>query len=648
MCGFAGFLGGSNKGGKKDVKSILRCMTDEIYRRGPDDSGIWYDSENDVGLGHRRLSIIDLSEMGHQPMMSSSGRYMLVFNGEIYNHAEIREELKNNEDNYEWRGSSDTEILLASFDRWGIRRAIDQSVGMFAFAVWDAKERSLVLGRDRMGEKPLYYGWQGDSFLFGSELKAIKKHPDFRSNINHDAVTLLLRQNNIAAPYSIYKDIYKLEPGCLLTIYASSKKTKIVRYWSLIDTAIKGVSQPFAGSEVDAVEELEALTLSVLKKQMIADVPLGAFLSGGIDSSTIVALMQAQSSSPVKTFSIGFHENKYDEAQYAKSVASYLGTDHTEVYVTPEDAMGVIPELPAVYCEPFSDASQIPTFIVSRLAREHVTVSLSGDGGDELFCGYKRYSRSKLLWWKLNKLPFFLRDFMASGINALSVEAWDKVIKILPHNMRIGYLGDRLYKASELLKFRDFNQFYRDFLLSNYRDPESLMLHGREPVTSLVGNEPDITNLDNIQKMMALDQIHYLPNDILVKVDRAAMWASLETRIPLLDHRIVEFAWSLPQSIKCRDNQTKWPLKQLLFKHVPRRLVDRPKAGFSVPLHDWLRGPLREWSEELLSENRMYHEGVFDPASVRVLWSEHQSGKRNWTHVLWSILMFQAWLEESY
>ncbi len=647
MCGFVGFLGGSNRRGNKDIKSILNLMTNEIYRRGPDDAGVWYDPEFDVGLGHRRLSIIDLSAMGHQPMRSSSGRYILVFNGEIYNHAEIRQELKKNEDRFEWRGSSDTETLLASFDRWGIKGSIERTIGMFAFAVWDAKDSSLVLGRDRMGEKPLYYGWQGNSFLFGSELKAIRKHPNFRLDINHDALTLFLRQSNIPTPYSIYKDIYKLEPGCLLTVSASSKETKIVRYWSLIEKAIKGANQPFNGSDIEAVEELESLSLSVLKKQMIADVPLGAFLSGGIDSSTIVALMQAQSSSPVKTFSIGFQENKYDEAQYAKSVASHLGTEHTELYVTPEDAMKLIPELPSAYCEPFSDVSQIPTLIVSALAKEHVTVSLSGDGGDELFCGYKRYSHSEALWKKLNKLPLFLRNVMASGITALSVDAWEQIARMLPHNMRVNYMGDRLHKASKFLAFKNFNHFYRDFLMSNYRDPELLMLNGKEPVTSLVGNEPDLSCLDHMQTMMALDQIAYLPDDILVKVDRAAMWSSLETRIPFLDHRIVEFSWTLPQTIKCKDNQTKWPLRQLLFKHVPKKLVDRPKAGFSVPLHEWLRGPLREWSEELLSEKRINDEGVFNPASVRMLWSEHQSGKRNWAHVLWSILMFQAWLEKS-
>lgn len=645
MCGFVGYLGGSNHLARVDGETVLKCMGSKIISRGPDGAGYWCDPVKKIGLGHRRLSIIDLSPAGQQPMHSTSGRYVIAFNGEIYNHSNLRKELETDREDIAWQGHSDTETLLACFERWGIQATVERSTGMFAFAVWDNQENNLIIGRDRIGEKPLYYGWQGETFLFGSELKALKPHPAFKAEINRDAITLLLRHGYIPAPYSIYQGISKLEAGCLLTISLTSPVPNIKSYWSVSDIAESGVQKPFEGTPSEAVDELERLAKSSISQQMMADVPLGAFLSGGIDSSTVVALMQTQSTSPIKTFSIGFNEEGYNEAEHAKAVAKHLGTEHTELYVTPEDAMAVIPNLPELYCEPFSDASQIPTFLVSQLARQNVTVSLSGDGGDELFCGYGRYLRSARLWGRLNKTPSILRSIAAKGISTISPHSWDQVAKLLPSSMRFENFGDRLHKGAEVLKSKDFDDFYRNFLHSHYHSPETLVLGGREPPTCFRGNQPDLDGLDKMQRMMALDQMSYLPNDILTKVDRAAMGVSLETRVPFLDHRIIEFSWSLPQSIKLRNGVSKWPLRQILYRHVPRELVDRPKMGFGVPLHNWLRGPLRDWVESLLDEGRLNQEGIFEPKLVRNIWYEHVSGKRNWTYLLWDILMFQAWLE---
>jgi len=515
--------------------------------------------------------------------------------------------------------------------------------------LWDRQSRTLTLARDRIGEKPLYYGWQGGGnervFLFGSELKALKAHPAFAADIDRVALCLLLRHNYIPAPYSIYQGIAKLEPGCLLSVSLAQPEPRIWKYWDAVEVARAGVAKPFEGTAAEAVDALEVLAKDAVRQQMMADVPLGAFLSGGIDSSTVVALMQVQSSRPVKTFTIGFNEEGYNEAVHAKAVARHLGTEHTELYVTPEQAMEVIPRLPGLYCEPFADSSQIPTFLVSQLAKQHVTVSLSGDAGDELFCGYNRYQITENLWRKLALVPAPLRALVAKGIASFSPAAWDSLAGIIPGVGRYAALGDKLHKGAGVLSSRTADELYLD-IVSHQRNPADWVIGGQEPPTRLSGLRPELGELSAVERMMALDTISYLPDDILVKVDRAAMGVSLEGRVPFLDHRLVEFAWSLPLEYKLRDGQTKWPLRQVLYRHVPRELIDRPKMGFGVPLHDWLRGPLRDWAENLLGEARLAREGYFHPAPIRKMWAEHLSGRRNWMSQLWNVLMFQAWLEK--
>lgn len=649
MCGLVGFLGGvAGEGGDE---ALLRCMSDTLILRGPDDDGTWCDSETRIGLGHRRLAIVDLSPAGHQPMLAACGRYVMVFNGEIYNHLGIRTELEELGQAPTWRGYSDTETLLAGIETWGLEVTLKKSIGMFAIALWDRETLMLTLARDRFGEKPLYYGWQDSGservFLFGSELKALKAHPAFAADIDRGALCLLLRHNYIPAPYSIYQGIAKLEPGCLFSISLAQPEPKIWRYWDTVEVARTGVAQPFAGTADQAVDALEVLAKDAVRQQMIADVQLGAFLSGGIDSSTVVALMQAQSSRPVKTFTIGFNEEGYNEAVHAKAVARHLGTDHTELYVSPQQAMEVIPRLPGLYCEPFADSSQIPTFLVSQLAKQHVTVSLSGDAGDELFCGYNRYQITKKLSHKLALVPAPLRALVAKGITVLSPTAWDSLADIILGAGRYAALGDKLHKGAGVLASATVDELYLG-MVSHLRNPAEWVIGGQEPPTHLMGLRPKLVGLSAVERMMALDTISYLPDDILVKVDRAGMGVSLESRVPLLDHRVVEFAWSLPLTYKLREEQTKWPLRQVLYRHVPREMIDRPKMGFSVPLHDWLRGPLREWAEELLDEARLAREGYFHPAPIRQIWAEHLSGRRNWMAQLWNVLMFQAWLEANH
>ena len=646
MCGLVGFLGGSVQFDTERGVAMLRKMADKIVNRGPDDDGYWCDAKHRIGLGHRRLAVIDLSQAGHQPMLSASGRYVIAFNGEIYNHADMRADLSSTGYAPDWRGHSDTETFLAGFEHWGIEGTLQRSTGMFAFALWDRKDNVLTLGRDRLGEKPLYYGWQDDTLLFGSELSALRAHSAFSAGVDRDALCLFLRHGYIPAPYSIYEGIRKLQPGCYLSFLEGDDGPVVRSYWSAVESAVSGAANPFTGSREQAVDELERLARNSVRQQMHADVPLGAFLSGGIDSSTIVALAQAQSSRSVKTFSVGFHEAGYNEAEHAKSVAKHLGTEHTELYVTPEEAMAVIPDLPKFYCEPFADSSQIPTVLVSRMARKDVTVALSGDGGDELFCGYSRYPQSARAWRRLSGVPRVVRKMVAGGTHSISPARWDLIGRLLPKSRQIPHLGDRMHKFAQAMTSSNIDDFYLNFMLSHHRNPDLIVRDGREPPTMNSGNVPHLPGLDEYQRMMAIDIVSYLPDDILAKVDRAAMSVSLESRVPFLDHQIVEFALSLPQAVKLHDGDLKWILRQLLYRYVPPELIDRPKKGFSVPIEHWLRGPLRDWAETLLDEKRLQDEGYFDPTAVRKMWSEYLFQSRRWHGGLWNILMFQSWLEE--
>ena len=651
MCGLVGYLGHGHWCRDEVAPEILVRMANTIVTRGPDDCGVWFGEEG-VGLAHRRLSILDLSSAGHQPMASPENRYVIAFNGEVYNHLELRNELERSGYSRAWRGHSDTETLLSGFDIWGIKATLERCIGMFAFAVWDKRERSITLGRDRLGEKPLYYGWQGSGenscFIFGSELKALKAHPSFDAQVDRSSLALLMRYGYIPAPHSIYQGIYKLPPGCLLTVSLQQCEPLITRYWSFVDVAVSGNDSPLTGSPEELINELDTLLRSAVRQQMVADVPLGAFLSGGIDSSTVVALMQAQSKQPVKTFTIGFNEEGYNEAVHAKAVAQHLGTDHTELYVSPQQALDVIPKLPSLYCEPFADSSQIPTFLVSQLAKQRVTVSLSGDAGDELFSGYNRYVLAQNLWAKISKMPRSVRALAASAIRTLPPSAWNRLLNpaqsIVPQSWRQINLGDKLHKGAGVLAAQAIDEMYLG--LVSHWNPEELVIGGREPPTCLNGNLLLLPGLDGVQRMMAMDAMTYLPDDILVKVDRAAMGVSLEGRVPFLDHRVVEFAWRVPQSMKLRGGVGKWILRQVLYRYVPKELVERPKMGFGVPIDSWLRGPLRDWAESLLDESRLRQEGFFKPEPVRRKWAEHLSGQRNWQYHLWDVLMFQAWLEE--
>ncbi len=644
MCGFAGFLGSS--GPASANAAIVERMADAIRHRGPDDSGTFTDEASGLALGHRRLSIIDLSPAGHQPMVSQSGRFVIAFNGEIYNFADVRTELESVALAPQWRGHSDTEVLLAAIEAWGTAAALTRCAGMFAFAVFDRQTRTLTLARDRLGEKPLYYGHQGGVFLFGSDLAALKQHPSWQGEIDRDALTLLLRYNSIPAPHSIYRGIAKLEPGCILEMKAGGEPS-VTRYWDATREIANAAANPFAGSASDAAVETERLLRQSLSGQMISDVPLGAFLSGGIDSSTVVALMQAMSTRPVKTFSIGFREQGYDEAPFAKAVAQHLGTDHTELYVTESDALATVPRLASVYSEPFADSSQIPTLLVSELARRHVTVALSGDGGDELFCGYTRYTLGQKTWNRLRHIPAPLRRTIARAVTAAGPEALNRLLRpatnLLPQRYRIERPGDRLVKGASVAALNSLDDVYR-VLISHWQTPGDIVIGGREPELRCAGGLPP--DLDPVRRMMHDDLVRYLPDDILAKVDRAAMSVSLETRVPLLDHRLVEFSASLPMRILCHEGKSKWPLREILFHHVPRHLIDRPKMGFGIPLDAWLRGPLRNWAEDLLDETRLKSDGFFRPAPIRKAWIDHLSGARNMHYPLWVILMFQSWLTQ--
>lgn len=645
MCGIAGCL--ERRRGTMPLGEIARSMADAISHRGPDDSGVWCDLAEGIAFGHRRLSIVDLSSAGHQPMPSADGRRVIAFNGEIYNHRALRAELDQAGLAPVWRGNSDTEVLLAAVSAWGLDNTLAKLLGMFAFALWDCAEKTLTLVRDRVGEKPLYYGWVGDSFVFASELAALKKHPRWAGEINRNALGLLQRHNYIPAPHSIYKHISKLMPGSYLLIGAGAKDVESRTYWSASEAAQRGADCPFKGSAGEAADVLEKLLTESLSGQMLSDVPLGAFLSGGVDSSVVVALMQTQSSRPVKTFSIGFDVPEYDEASYARAVARHLGTDHTELYCTTADALSTVPRLAGVYSEPFADSSQIPTLLVSQLARQHVTVSLSGDGGDELFGGYTRYDLAARGWPKLTKVPLALRRGAAKIIRNFSPAAWDRLaggpLSLVSAQHKIHRFGDKLHKVSGALEASSFDDFYRE-LISHWPDPSGLVL-GTSEQRSIFADKSTQLSATSLQRMMLLDCVSYLPDDILVKVDRAAMSVGLETRVPMLDRRLIEFAMSLPAELLVREKKSKWPLRQVLYRHVPPALIERPKMGFAIPLGNWLRSPLRDWAENLLNERRLTNEGFFSPKLVREAWAAHLSGRQDLHYRLWNVLMFQSWNE---
>jgi len=656
MCGLTGFLNTSLNINSSEAGELILKMSDTLAHRGPDDHGVWMDFSAGIALGHRRLSIIDLSSEGHQPMHSACGRYVMVYNGEIYNFLEIKRELQDSGVTTGWHGHSDTEVMLAAISHWGLEQAITRFVGMFAFALWDRKERILKLTRDRLGEKPLYYGWMKKTFLFGSELKALRSHPDWEGEIDRTVLALLMRYNYIPAPYSIYRNIFKILPGTIITIdkkNSSAPMTLPVHpnyYWSSKIVAEQGEKEPLEENEEECIKLLESHLKNAVRGQMKADVPLGAFLSGGVDSSTIVALMQTQSTRRIKTFTIGFEEKAYNEAHDAKAVAKHLGTDHTELYVTPKEAMSVIPQLPSLYDEPFSDSSQIPTYLISKLTRQQVTVSLSGDGGDELFGGYNRYFWGEKIWEKINYCPSFLRQVLNLGIKALSPMAWDSIFQVLdpvfPEKMKQRNPGDKLHKIAGILTSKHPEEMYLR-LVSHWDAPESIVPESKEVPTMPTDPKTWARIKDFTRAIMYLDLACYLPDDILVKVDRASMGVSLETRVPFLDHRVVEFACKVPLHMKIRNNQGKWLLRQVLYKYVPKELIERPKMGFGVPLDSWLRGPLRDWAEDLLSSNKLKNEGFFNPEPIGKIWQAHLSGKGNYQHHLWDVLMFQAWLRKN-
>lgn len=644
MCGIAGLLDLSRRTSAEEMRSVATEMADALSHRGPDDAGVWVDEDSGIAFGHRRLAVIDLTAQGHQPMHSACGRFVLAYNGEIYNFRHLRADLE--AAGHRFRGSSDTEVLLGAISEWGLESALTKCNGMFAFALWDRRDRRLHLVRDRVGEKPLYYGLSGDLLLFGSELKALRAHPSFDGEIDRDALALYLRHNCVPAPWSIFRATRKLPPASVLTIDISERRLtrEPVRYWSALEVAERGANDPLELSEEEATDALEELLKEAVGLRMESDVPLGAFLSGGIDSSTVVSLMQSQASRPVSTFTIGSTASDYDESSDARAVAQHLGTNHTELLVTPDEAISVIPRLPTLYDEPFGDSSQIPTFLVAELARRHVTVVLSGDGGDELFGGYNRYPWVPAVWRRIGRLPGGARKALARALLAVPPRSWDRLAQALPPSVRPRIPATKIEKLAEIMP-TDGPQASYLRLASHWHDPSHLVRSSQEPVTLLSDIEAWPALPDISRQMMSLDTVTYLPDDILVKVDRASMGVSLEARVPLLDHRIVEFAARLPPAMTIRGRQGKWLLRQVLYRHVPQQIIDRPKTGFGFPLGEWLRGPLRPWAEELLDARRLHAEGFFDAGPIRHAWAEHVSGSRDREHRLWDVLMFEAWLE---
>lgn len=640
MCGLAGVFS-HQRWSSEELQRVVARMSDAIVHRGPDDHGVWVDASATVGLGFRRLAIVDLSAHGHQPMRSATGRYVIVFNGEVFNHRVLRRELEAN--GCRFRGHSDTEVILAAFEQWGIEPAVRRFIGMFAIAVWDLTRRELSLIRDRLGIKPLFVYQRDGLVSFGSELKALFAGPAFDRTLDTPALQSYLRYLYVPAPRSIFRHVHKLSPGHILTIADPMAPLGTSKpFWSVSSAAHSGLDSQFSGTDDEAVTQLEALLTDAVRLRMEADVPLGALLSGGIDSSTVVALMQASASRPVKTFTIGFDNHEFNEADHARAVANHLGTDHTELHLTGSDALNVIPRLAEMFDEPLADPSQIPTFLVCELARREVTVALTGDGGDELFAGYNRYIQGERLIAECQRWPGVLRRFSASGITQMSPRAWnrmrDSLRPVFPVAGRTRMLGEKMHKLGDLLRADSTLGMYRS-LLSAWQDPEALVVGGvEEDGYGALGED---SQLGLMEKMMLADQTSYLPDDLLAKVDRASMAVSLEARVPILDHRVVELSWRLPRKFKVRNGQGKWILRQILHKHVPRALVDREKMGFSVPLAGWLAGPLREWAGDLLLSGD--REGLLQRRFVQTEWDHFLAGDSSHAAGIWAVVMFCAW-----
>lgn len=636
MCGIAGYFGRFQH--PHDAPAVLQAMGDAIARRGPDDHGVWVNATFGLGFVHRRLAIVDLSAAGHQPMTSASGQFVLVYNGEIYNHQALRASLEAEGKAPAWRGQSDTETLLAAIEAWGLVTALQRSTGMFALALWDHQARSLQLARDRVGEKPLYAGWQDGMFLFGSDLEALRQHPAFSPEIDRVALGQFLRLGYVPAPLSIYRNIGKVAPGTIMTI--DMKGASSQTYWSFLGAAQAGARERFEGSGDEAVTRLATLLGDAVERQMLADVPLGAFLSGGIDSSLIVSLMQSRSVRPVRSFTIGFDDPAFNEATHAKDIARHLGTDHTELILTAQDALRVVDMLPGIYSEPFADVSQIPTYLVAAMARTHVTVALSGDAGDELFAGYNRYVMTDRTWGRLSQIPAPLRKVAGGLARTVPAAVWDGIGGFMPGIKGPGRLSDKIHKAARVIGSGSIDGLYRELIARDSGLP-SLVAGGAQIEELALPDTPDHVG---VERMMIFDSQGYLPDNVLVKVDRAAMAVSLETRVPMLDHAVVSFALSLPMDYKLRGKRSKWVLRALLERYVPPAMTERPKMGFAVPIGNWLRGPLKGWAEELLNEVALQQQGYLNPVAVRSIWECHQGGREDLSQVLWHILSFQNWL----
>ena len=640
MCGIAGIFDFRRNRTSDRLQVTIDRMTDTLSHRGPDSRGTWIDVDTGIAFGHRRLAIRDLSPAGHQPMLSSCGRFVIVYNGEVYSHAEIGRDLAQRGRNL--RGSSDTEVILEACAEWGIERTVERLIGMFAFALFDRETREITLVRDRLGIKPLYWGLIDNIFLFGSELKALRAADGWEPRLDRNALSAFMRHNYVPAPHSIYQGVRKLEPGTILKL-GPSKKPQLTRFWDPLSVVKRGLASPTKLCESEVLDQLDKLLSDAVKRRMVADVPLGALLSGGIDSSLITALMAAQSDRSINTFSIGFQEKEFNEAPYAREIAKHLGTTHTELYAESHHALDMVENLPYWYDEPFADSSQIPTALVCQLTRKHVTVVLTGDGGDELFAGYTRYTHA-LKQWRAHRSDLSLsRQIFAKATDGICGKALSAVLRHLPTCFGLSEFDRRWRNFAERIASNDPDAMYRQ-MLSHWHEPDTIVLGGREPKGILW--DPAIRSAvpDFLDRMQFLDTVTYLPDDILTKVDRASMSVALEARVPLLDHRVVEFAWQMPQHMKLREGQTKWALRQILYRRVPRELIERPKMGFGVPFDQWLRGPLRSWAEYLLGETRLKQQSLFNPEPIRARWQAHLNGT-NWGYPLWNALMAQAWIE---